>query len=243
MGPSKSGEATVDNKQVYPRIPEKNWWILRDQFKKSIPSQVTVTYLKSLLAISDKAASNLLPPLRQVGLIDEEGKPTSRANDWRADATYPQACEDMLEAIYPQELRDLYSGKGLDKLSAQNWFLSTARQGEGTAKLTAQFYALLNDATPHSSDEFKKSAAKPKKAASKPTESPTAKAPSPTVAAPAESPIPSSQSIPVSASDTKSSQMSFHIDLQIHISPEASADQIEQIFVSIARHLPFPKNG
>jgi glycine cleavage system regulatory protein len=29
----------------------------------------------------------------------------------------------------------------------------------------------------------------------------------------------------------------LHIDIQIHISPEASADQIDQIFASMAKHL------
>lgn len=32
-------------------------------------------------------------------------------------------------------------------------------------------------------------------------------------------------------------QTSVHIDFQIHISPEASADQIDQIFASMKRHL------
>jgi len=30
---------------------------------------------------------------------------------------------------------------------------------------------------------------------------------------------------------------SLHIDIQIHISPEASAEQIDQIFASMAKHL------
>ena len=33
-------------------------------------------------------------------------------------------------------------------------------------------------------------------------------------------------------------QPSVHIDLQIHISPEAGSEQIDQIFESISRHLP-----
>ena len=30
---------------------------------------------------------------------------------------------------------------------------------------------------------------------------------------------------------------SVHIDIQVHISPESSADQVEQIFASMAKHL------
>ena len=33
------------------------------------------------------------------------------------------------------------------------------------------------------------------------------------------------------------SGVALHIDIQIHISPEASADQIDQIFASMAKHL------
>ena len=43
-------------------------------------------------------------------------------------------------------------------------------------------------------------------------------------------------SIPTEAKHT-SQNPSLHIDLQIHISPEASADQIDSIFASIAKHL------
>ena len=76
---------------AYPKIPESNWWKLRDQFKKTLPNVVTPAYLKSLLGLkSDGAAQNLIGPLRQVGLIDEAQRPTGRANDWRNDAKYAE---------------------------------------------------------------------------------------------------------------------------------------------------------
>ena len=34
--------------------------------------------------------------------------------------------------------------------------------------------------------------------------------------------------------------VALHLDIQIHISPEASSDQIDQIFASMAKHLPWP---
>jgi hypothetical protein len=42
------------------------------------------------------------------------------------------------------------------------------------------------------------------------------------------------------ASGAGPSPVALHIDIQIHISPEASADQIDQIFASMARHLYGP---
>lgn len=72
---------------TYPKIPESNWWAIRTQFRKSLPPIVSGSYLKSLLSLtSDRAATNLLPPLKQIGLIDDEGRPTDRANEWRDDA-------------------------------------------------------------------------------------------------------------------------------------------------------------
>lgn len=49
------------DKQFYPAISEKSWWQLRSQFKKTIPSVVNVSYLKSLLSLnSDQSARNIL---------------------------------------------------------------------------------------------------------------------------------------------------------------------------------------
>ena len=67
------------DKQIYPMISEKSWWQLRNQFKKTIPSVVNVSYLKSLLNLnSDQSARNILAPLKQMGIIDTDGKPQPR---------------------------------------------------------------------------------------------------------------------------------------------------------------------
>lgn len=93
------------DKQIYPMISEKSWWQLRNQFKKTIPSVVNVSYLKSLLSLnSDQSARNILAPLRQMGIIDADGKPQPRATDWRSDAKYPDVCSAIIAEIYPQEL-------------------------------------------------------------------------------------------------------------------------------------------
>ncbi len=238
-------------KQTYPRIPEKNWWILRDQFKKTLPSTVSVSYLKSLLGLtSDGAAQNLLPPLRQLGLIDDENKPTDLANAWRIDSKYPDVCQQMLENVYPPELLDLYSGKDIDKEAVTQWFMDVTAQGRGTARQAAAMYILLNDATPRSSDDFKKTptpgtAMKPTrhkvirgKAQPPETEAPQ---PQPEKGAASDRIAPVGESAPAVFTDTWSRELSVHIDLQINISPEATPEQIDQIFASMAKHLPFPK--
>jgi hypothetical protein len=87
----EGGERAMAEKQVYPMISEKSWWQIRNQFKKTIPSVVNVSYLKSLLSLnSDQSARNIITPLRQMGIIDTDGKPLPRATDWRSDT--PRIC-------------------------------------------------------------------------------------------------------------------------------------------------------
>lgn len=66
---------SMAEKQFYPMMPERSWWTLRQQFKKTIPTALSVSYLKSLLGLtSDQSARNLLSPLKQMKIIDDEGK-------------------------------------------------------------------------------------------------------------------------------------------------------------------------
>jgi hypothetical protein len=173
-----------------------------------------------------------------LGLIDSEGKPTDRANDWRSETRYAQACQQMLEDAYPTELRDLHSGKNINRNAVEEWFKYTAKLGDKAAQASAAMYILLNEATPKSSTEYQKArTTKPKngsKAASKPKE--TKKAlPEPLK----EAETPNSQVVVPEANPKSEVEnwFSLHIDLQIHISPEASAEQIDQIFASMAKHI------
>jgi hypothetical protein len=223
---------------VYPRIPESNWWKLRDQFAKSLPSNVTVSYLKALLNLeSESAARNVLVTLQRLGLVDQNGKPTDLANDWRIDAKYAQACQKMLE-MYPTELRDLYSGKEIDRGSVEEWFKGTARLGDAAARQSAALYTLLHDATPKLSADFNKGkTTKIKPKAKQPALSTRA---TQTVADEKTSSAETSSNIKIPVPDPNKSmndRISLHIDIQIHISHEASPTQIEAIFESMAKHL------
>ena len=223
----------------YPRIPESNWWKIRDQFKKTMPAAVTTPYLRSLLSLnSEKAASNLLGPLRRLGLIDEEYKPNDRANNWRNDAEYAEVCKDMLAEVYPQELRDLYSGQNLDRQAVADWFSHNARLGEGAASATAQMYVLLNEGVPRSSEaQTKKGEVKPK-AAKKTAASKSEQAAPKTVQAPAnDSKVSGGEKHKTQDSAKVQHSPTVHMDFQIHISPEAGAEQIDAIFAAMAKHL------
>jgi len=218
-------------KTVYPKIPTSNWWIIRAQFRKTLPTVVTPSYLKSLLNLtSDRAARNLLAPLKQIHLLDDENKPTKRAIDWRDDKKYKETCDSILGEIYPNELRELYPGPDFDKISIVNWFMGDAHIGEGAAGQVTSFYILLCQGEVKADMETLP-ASKIKKPSSKKQSSKVSDRKS--TEAPAKV-IPVGTSLP-----EKSKQLSpnLHIDLQIHISPEASVEQIDAIFASVAKHL------
>jgi len=96
----------ADQNNSYPTISEKNWWTIREKFKASLPSVVSPNYIKTLLTLSSEASarSNVIVPLKRLGLIDDDGKPTDLANDWRLDNKYRSSCDAMIKSVYPQEL-------------------------------------------------------------------------------------------------------------------------------------------
>lgn len=217
------------DKQTYPMISEKNWWDLRNQFKKTIPSNVNPSYVKSLLGFNsdDSARNNIILPLKQLGIIDEEGKPTALANEWRSDEKYENACKAMLTAIYPQELTDLFPDEEIDSSRVKAWFMDTASIGQSAAGKIANTFILIR--TAKVKEPTAKKAAAPKNGAPKKKTRVTMPVP--------DAPSIQPQKAPAQDQSAGVVSPSVHIDIQVHISPDASAEQIDKIFESMAKHL------
>lgn len=220
------------NNTGFPTISEKAWWIIRDKFKASLPASFSPTYVKSLLSMaSDSSAnSNIITPMKRLGLIDEENKPTTLANQWRIDDTYGKACETMLKAVYPTELLDLCSDEAIDKNSARTWFMSKG-VGQAAADKMIALFVLLKEGKIKD-----KKAYSPKKANNSTASKESKKVPS----ARTETNIPAEHRVAestVSHTASVNNRPNLHIDLQIHISPESTPEQIECIFASMAKHL------
>ena len=224
------------DKQIYPMISEKSWWQLRSQFKKTIPSVVNVSYLKSLLSLnSDQSARNILAPLRQMGIVDADGKPQPRATDWRSDAKYPDVCSAIISEIYPQELLDLFPDAQVDTATAKSWFMDTCSLGDNAAGKITSTFSMLKSGQIKADAEISKTTPSPKKAkANKPQKSTPADSGSNPVSVP---PVPTVDVNTPIMPTVAAPNPSVHIDLQIHISPDASPEQIDSIFASMAKHL------
>lgn len=218
----------------FPKIPISNWYDIRKQFQKTLPTVVSQTYLQSLLKLSNiQSAQNLIPPLKFMGLIDEDNKPTDLANKWRNDSTYTEACKEIFERVYPEELRQLFIGSDIDKEALTMWFMSTTKCGNAAAKLfSLTFMYLCNPSLEPPAKNISKA----------PTTSKTSKKTTKEIkkdvktvkldATPVNEPTEEKPTI-----SSKWQQPAVHIDLQIHISPDSSVEQVDAIFASIAKHL------
>jgi len=252
-----------------PSILVKSWWALRDGFRRTMPTEVNEGYLVTLMGVGGKAARNLLPDLRRVGLIDEDGCTTQLATRWRDDSEYAAVCGEILGAVYPSELRDAVPPESPDRSKVLAWLKRDPRVGDSAAQKKAAFYLLLCAADPTGSAKRSASTrASSGRRASQRGDAPATKVaraggtsdartaaaqpgvpeatePGPAGGSPAtQAGAASSTGVPLTAAQQlprreapQIAMPALHIDLQIHIDASATADQIDQIFASMAKHL------
>lgn len=205
------------------------WVELRNRFRKSMPKQVNADYLQSILGISTKAAQNLLPQLKAVGLIsDDNGAPTDLANDFRDDQGYAAACDRILARVYPAALLDAHPEPNDDIDGVARWFMRNAGTGEASARMQARFLAMVASRTPPEPGERKER--KPPKSTG-----PLNKAVAPRVTKEVKAGSQRSQRNNLGVGPAAGP--AIHLDIQIHISADAGPDQIDAVFASMARHL------
>lgn len=231
-----------EKKKGYPKIPMNNWFLLRDKFKQRTPEKVTPSYIASALTMGERSASaNIIPPLRAFGLIDDSGKPTDLAYEWRDDNKYPAVCKSILERTYPRELLDLFSDSDVHLKDVAAWFARDAKVGESAARAYSATYMMLIEAD---LTRAKEKVAQPKSGNGTVKPAKASMSSSGVVGKPANS-VPSTQ-IQDLEEDTnvndrrekRSFSPKLHVDIQIHISPDSSPEQIDKIFESMAKHLP-----
>ncbi len=214
----------------YPVMPIKHWWALRRKFQTSIPGTVTTTYLAAALNMTEPAAqTNVMPSLKRTGLIDENGKPTALANDWRNDAKYPEVCEKVRKSVYPQEIQDLASDTSAERGQVSQWFASHTGAGRSAATKMAAFYLMLLQADPATESV---SASKTPHLKTKQVSTTTAQKELQKNRTGAGKLGQGSQS-----NQSLAGLPPLHLNVQIHLSPEATPEQIERIFAAMAKYL------
>jgi hypothetical protein len=216
-----------DKRTSFPLMPIGHWWTLRTKFRQSIPGVVTDSYIATVLNMKESSArNNIIPYLKQVGIIDADNKPQERAKKWRDDAQYKKVCSEIIKEVYPQELMDACPDPNSNRESAERWFSNHTGGGQVAVRKMVSFYSILTEADPSKATEPKnnlssKNTSSPKKPSKKqvPQKTENAKMSEPNQAQPAE---------------RNGALPSININLQIHISADASPDQIDKIFENMA---------
>lgn len=219
----------ADGKETFPVISEKAWWELRKRFQVSPPTQISNSYLANLLNITDRAAMNVRPQLRRIGLIKEDGNVEDRAYKWRDDEQYAEVCNEMREELYPSELRELYSSPtNEDRDGIARWFANRSKVGRASSQQMASFYLLLSEADASKAAEPTKGKGQRQLRQKRGSEAKGAVKP----------PKPSYDD--KKRGDEKKDTLDIppiNINIQVHISADADPTQIDKIFESMAKHL------
>ena len=214
----------AEKKITYPMLPLTHWWRLREKFMQSIPGTVTANYLSSVLNMKERSARvNVLPYLRQIGIIDEDGKVLNRAREWRDDVQYPELCATIAKELYPTELLEAVTDPA-DRKSAERWFRNSTGAGNTAVERMTRFFSLLLEANPETKPQSRKAEAKkrPSNVRSKKRGSNEAS---------------SVQMHEESEKLGEENAPSVYINLQIHVSSDATPDQIDKIFESMTTHI------
>ena len=222
------------DQKAFPIIPKKHWWNLRNQFKKNIPGVVSTSYLANVLKMAESSArGNVLPSLRLVGLINEEGS-TIKENVtmFRDDKHYGEFCKKVLDQCYPQEIRDIYFEPDSDLIGIRDWFMNKTAVGESGAYKMATFYLMLLQADPSIANDSRRSPSKGKTKVDKKSK------PSKKVVNTNERQAVSEKADQPSIDQRgKGSKPSLNINIEVHISSDATPDQIETVFINMAKYI------
>jgi hypothetical protein len=217
--------------KTFPNIPINAWTNIRAQFKKSIPGTMSNNYLASILGISEGSArTNIVPTLKQIGLVDDDGKTNQElAKKFRDDTAYEKFCDDLIKKIYPQELRDAFPDKDSDRNKILSWFMNHTGVGEAGAKRMVVFYLTLLEADPNSVKTSNTTAQKERKPKATKVEAKAKK-----IKLEEKREVEEKHSI---APPRHHHAPDVNINIQIHISSDASPDQIKSIFENMAKYI------
>jgi hypothetical protein len=223
----------VEEKKSFPMLPIAHWWALRKKFKQSIPGVVTDNYLATVLEMGvNSARANVLPFLKTLGIIDEDGKTLERAKQWRDDEHYTEVCKAILSEVYPGDLLEAVPNPAQDRAQAQRWLANRTGAGEAAVGRMAALYAVLVEGDASKQPEQEKTG-RTRKAGQEPGRTEPEEKTStgaPLAAATGQRGVTNSFQQP-------QQPPGININLEIHISADATPDQIDQIFASMAKHI------
>lgn len=210
------GEQMAD--VTYSTVPGKITTLLGKIRGSGVPKKADGVWLKAVGLTSSNDRS-LLPVLKKIDFVDASGSPTARWRNYRGSdpkGVLAQAIKDGYVDLY--EMYDDAHDRPQNDVGAV--FRTKSDAGEqAISKAVGTFKALVAEA------DFSKvgSGTQGSSSAAEPAQN--------SAGAPADFRNAGSRA------HVQSGHPNLHIDLQVHISPEATPEQIDKIFASMAKHL------
>ncbi|SIN83161.1 hypothetical protein SAMN05443247_00045 [Bradyrhizobium erythrophlei] len=204
---------------TYPYTPVtgKLKFLLQKIRSTGIPPKLSAAHLKTL-GFNSSNDPSMIGVMKFIGLVDGSGIPTPLWSEYRGQThravlgkAIKQGYSDLF-ALYPDA-----NSRSLADLT--HVFSTSSTGGEQVIKQTVgTFKALVDEAHFPSADTVSANI--------------LSTGPLHTPAAPSMAPT-----LPAQNTGASPPHPAVHIDIQIHISPESSSEQIDKIFESMAKHL------
>ena len=217
----------------FPKISATAWSTLRSRAAASPTVKLTPDSVAALmkLANAQSAEKNVVKPMRLLGLVDNDGNLTDRGNKWRIDESFDEACQQIMDDVYPEELRTLINEHGRpDRKMVKTWFQQQGF-GESNARLMAATYVMVASKQLPGTPGTNPTKAKKKKS---PKTKPPSKSPEPQAT---EKALDGGSRESTTAPGLPAGRPTVHLNVQVHIPADATPEQIDLIFSSMARHL------
>jgi hypothetical protein len=197
----------------YTTVPGKIPQLLQKVREVGVPKRISVQWLKTI-GFTSSNDNTLIGVLKQIGFVDASAIPTPVWTQYRGN---------MFKKVLGKAIRDGYAelfavyndAQARSAAELEHVFSTSSSAGKQVIGKTVSTFKALAD-----SAEFDDTY-EPAIIDSEHT--------------PLHHPIGAAASKP--AANQGPTSPSVHIDIQIHIAPEASVDQIDQIFKSMAKHL------
>ncbi|MGI6381442.1 MAG: DUF5343 domain-containing protein [Anaerolineae bacterium] len=193
--------------------------------KRGVPSGVDDEWLR--LAVPQvKSTSYIRNTLVALGFIDEDNVPTELWTGYRSKATSRGVLAKAIRSAYSELYENLPEAHLAGDEELTNFFAVKSGLSAGTVKLMLRAFRILAERADFAPEQAKSESGVTTTASEAP------QVPQEAVHT-ADRPFAASPDSLV----TRRGPIELHIDIAIHIPPQASVEQIDQIFESMARHL------
>jgi hypothetical protein len=197
----------------YTTVPGKLSKLLSKIREVGVPTKATSQWLKSVGFTSSNDPS-LLTVLRYVGLLDDTGAPTDKWRNYRG-AQHGQVLANAIRQSYAKLFSVYPDAHSRSSSDVENVVSTVSNAGKQVVTKTVRTFQVLCSAADFSAtgqiDQLHQDLANHDTGTTQPPKG--------------------------NLSGGDGVTPSLHINIQVHISPDATVEQIDQIFKSMAKHL------